>query len=557
MEAAESICRYLDAQDVETVFSLMSDDIMAVTSRLKRDWADDIEVVENRHEQLATAMATAYAEHRDDIGVCILGRGPAIAQTGTALVTAKKQQSSLLVLTATSPTTAADDIKGFPQETYLETMAGSVESVQDPAALLPTLDDAFHRLRHGEGPVVIQVAKDVFDAEVASPVEPLDDVGPGTSEPVPATPTTPSDEAIEAVVDRYLDSGATRPPVILVGRGAVESRAREAIESLAERTSTVIVTTLRAQGYHADHPFAAGFAGTIGSNLANELLNEAAFVLAVGASLNDHTTDHGRLFAEDATIVHVDTDPASIQRHTAADLGVVGDATATVEAIEAALAEMGIDFEGKFWTTNLERRIADYSPFSEGNRRGGPECFDPRDLLEGLDLLLPDERTVVIDAGHFSYWVFDGITIPGPDSLVWPMAFASIGLGLPSGVGTAMADTTERTTVTFCGDAGFMMSLQALDTAVRYDVPMVVVVMNDEALGAEYAQLTQQGGYADAGLVESPDIAALASGFGAEGHTVRTPADLDAIEGVLSTPSDGPVVLDCYIDRSVIHRRFR
>lgn len=556
LRVASAIGEYLHEQGVETIFTLLSEDVMDITSRIQEVFDDEIEVIEARHEQLATAMADGYAQSSGDVGVSIVGRGPAIAQTGTALVTARKQGSPVLVITAESPTTATDDLKGFSQETFLEATIGDVRTVRDPAAVVPTLADAFHALRNDKGPIAVQIAWDVIEDDVDLADDWTEEHPRSATDSVEKPRILPDDTSIDEMVDLYLDSGASDPPTILVGRGAVWSDAKEAIEDLAERIGAVIVTTLRAQGYFPEHPFAAGFVGNIGDPLANRLVVESDFVLAVGASLTDYTTDDGHVFADDATIVHVDVEPSNIGKHTPVDLGVVGDARIAVERFDSALGEIDIGFSETFWTENLQRRIAEAPLFPDRDFPSAPDRIDPRDLLPVLDDIVPANRNLVVGAGHFAYWIFDGITVPHPDSLVWPIQFGSIGLGLPAGVGTALASSNDETTITFCGDGGMMMSLQALETAVRHEVPLVVVVMNDDALGAEYAQLSIKGGYTEAGIIEAPDFASVAEALGAESYTVRSLADLDDIDDVLDRRPDGPVVVECKVNREVRHRRW-
>jgi thiamine pyrophosphate-dependent acetolactate synthase large subunit-like protein len=332
----------------------------------------------------------------------------------------------------------------------------------------------------------------------------------------------------------------------------VAADARDALVGVAERTGAVLATTLQAQGYFADHPFDIGFVGTFGTSLANEFLGQSEFVLAVGCSLNDHTTDDGRLVA-DATVVHVDSDPASIGRFTPVDVGIVGDAKATAEALRETLDRRDVDFADSFWTAHRKRRIAEASPFDQREFPSVPDRVDPREVVPKFDAYLPDDRLLVTDGGHFINWVLDGVTVSHPDDYIWTIDFGAVGMGLPIGLGATRA-VNDRTPVVFCGDGGFMMALQELNTAVRHDLNAIVVVMNDDALGSEYQQLAARGGYADAALIETPDIAAVAEGFGATGHTVRSPADVDDIADDLSETPEVPVVVDCKVNPDVKHR---
>lgn len=561
----EAIIHFLHAQDVDTVFSLMAEDIMGMTAKMQAEWADELTVVEARHEEWAVAMADGYARVTGDIGVAIVGRGPPVAHVATPLTTARKNGTPLLLVTAEGSLSGTDDVKDFDQDAYLSALADEVISIRDPDVLESKFSGALRRLRSGSGPVVVQIPWDVLDGET--------DLADGWKERVAKRrPTTedsrgvPDPDAVEAAVDNYLDSDATVPPLVLAGRGAVSAGAKPAIEDFAKRTNALLATTVRSQGLFSDHPFGIGFVGTFGTTHANQLAGESDFVLAVGCSLNEHTTDEGRLL-EDATVVHVDVDPARIDAHTPVDLGVVGDARATVEAVNERLEAADVGFEGKFWTDSLQRRIADSSPFEEGASGGAVGSadganaaaesddgrLDPRAFVSALDPILPEDRLVVTDGGHFINWVLDGISIDHPDDYIWTIDFGSIGLGLPVGLGAALA-TERRTPIIVCGDAGFMMCLQELDTAVRYDIPAIVVVMNDDALGSEYHQLAGRSEYAEAAISETPDIAALATDFGALGFTVRSVADLESLAEHLNGRLNGPVILDCKIDRDVRHR---
>ncbi|WP_255197558.1 thiamine pyrophosphate-binding protein [Halorarius litoreus] len=552
MHVHDAIIQFLDAQGVDTVFTLMAEDIMGLTSTIQAAWADDIEVVEARHEQAAVAMADGYARASGQVGVAAIGRGPAIAQTGTAIGTAREKGSKVLLVVPETPLSATEDVKAFQQQTYLETMVGDVEQVRDAERLVPVFTDVFRRLHHDGGPIAVQVPWDVIDAELD-----VDDDWRDTALGAPmATPTrtrcAPPAADIEAAVDAYLDSDATVPPVVLAGEGAVEADARDELVGIAERTGALLATTLQAQGYFADHPFNVGFAGTFGTTLANESVGQSEFVLAVGCSLNDHTTDEGRLL-DGATVVHVDADPASIGRHSAVDVGLAGDAKGTAAALLAELDRREVDFAESFWTANRERRIADASPFDQREFPAVSGRVDPRDVVPKFDEYLPDDRLLVTDGGHFINWVLDGMTITHPDDYIWTIDFGAVGMGLPIGLG-ATRTLTDRTPVIVCGDGGFMMTLQELNTAVRHDLNAVIIVMNDDALGSEYQQLAARGGHTDAALIETPDIAAVAEGFGATGHTVRSPDDVDDIAGNLSAPPDCPVVVDCKVNPDVKHR---
>lgn len=555
MKAHEAVIQLLDGEGIETIFALMSEDTMSTLSTLHEKWSGEIQVVHSRHEQGAVGMADGYARADDDIGVCIVGRGPAIAQTGTSLVTARKKGSNLLVLVPETPTSNVYDIKQFEQESFLESTIGTVRSARSPETLLPTIVEAFRSIRVGEGPIAVQVPWDVLDGELSN--FDIDDMRDRSEVATTAVASDarlhPDDNAIEAAVDLYLDSDTTKIPTIVAGRGAIQADAKSAIESCVERINGVLATTLQARGYFDDHPFSLGFVGGFGSNIANEHLHESDFVLAVGCSLNPYTTDSGDLIEEGTKVVHVDTDANAIGRYESVHLGVQGDARLTIDALTTKLEELKIDRSGEFWTDQLRNRIADTPMLDEGDFPKQEGRIDPRDLVRGLDRILPDNRMVVSDGGHFSRWVLDGISTPEPSDLLWTLDFAAIGQGLSHGIGAAL-NSGDRNPVTVCGDAGFMMSIQEVETAVRHEVPMTIVVMNDSALGTEYHSLLTSDKFADVALLETPDVAGVARSLGANGYTVRSSDDLEAISDALGQRPDGPIVVDCKTNNTVRHR---
>jgi len=554
MNVQEAVLQFLAAEGVDTVFSLMAEDNMGFTVTIEEDWSDRIDLVETRHEQLAVGLADGYSRATDDIGVSIVGRGPAVAQTGTGLVTARKNDSDLLVIVPETPLGASSDIKGFNQEAYLETMIGEVRSVRSTEMLVPTFDEVFRRLRSGRGPIAVQIPWDLLDESIELPDDWRDSMTIGSDNGSPSgARLTPDLEDVETAVDLYLESDASVHAIVLAGRGAVKADAKAAIRKFAEKTGALLATTVQGHGLFSDHPFGVGFVGTFGTNLANEYLTQSDYVLAVGCSLNEHTTDHGRL-VDEATVVHVDVDPVQIGALTEVDLGIVGDATATVEAMTELLDEMDINFADKFWTENTKRRIAEAAPLDQGEFPDVDGSADPRTIIKTLDPILPAERNIVTDAGHFMNWVLDGMAVPDSTGYEWTSDFGSIGIGVPISLGMAKAHGSDRMTVLFCGDAGWTMSMQTVDTAVRYDIPVLMFVMNDGALGSEYQQLKSHNLPPDAAVVEAPDIAALAEDFGAEAYSVSSAADLEEISDKLDHTPDGPIVVDCKINRDVRHR---
>lgn len=556
------------ASGVKTVFNYMAEDTMMLIAALTEEWSDEVDVVHSRHEQGAMAMTDGYARSGDEIGVCVVGRGPAIAQTGTALINARKRGSKLLVIVPEPALRDTHDVKEFKQEAYLEATAENVVSIRSHDTLVPKFREALRQVHLGESPLVVQIPKDILDTEMETP-EDLDQhsVPAGlpkaaATEPTPRGTVVPDDEVLERVVEYYLDSDAYQPPVILSGRGAMQADAKDAIIDLAEQTSAVLATTLEGRGYFAEHPMYLGFTGNWGSPLANEYLTEANFVIAIGCSLNNKTVDDGYLINDDATVIHIDTDPTSIGRYTPVDLAIVGDARETTEALSETFAANDIDRDGELWTDALRDQIESFDILEGQEYPAVPDTIDPRELMRTLDEELPHNRFVGTDGGHFRKWILDGIHAHPDDSIV-ACDFAAVGLGMPLNIGAAQylkqteGDESEpRLSIVFCGDAGFMMSLQELETAARHALPILVVVINDSSLGAEYHSLISTKRDPEVALLPTPELATVAESLGATGYVARSIDEVSAAIDDIGTTPDGPVVLECVVNPEIRHRTY-
>jgi len=556
MKGYEICIRAMAAAGTRTAFTLLSEDVMEMVARM--DAAEEgPTIVDARHEQNAVTMAEAYSRATGDIGVAIVGRGPALAQTGTALTTAGKGESDLLVLAAESALDDQTEAKHFDQEGYLRSTLGDVVTIRSGDRIATAFTEVLRRLDGGDGPTTVLIPEDVLNGDVdAVPDDWQPSASSVTTAAQPDARLEPAQDSIDAAIDAYLDSDATTPPMVIAGAGARDAGAREALEALAERTGAFLATTLRARSLFADHPYHVGIVGTLGTMTANQLLLDSNFVVAAGSSMDAKTIDGGELIGDDATVVHVDTDPVTLGNHEVVDVSIQGDARTVARRLDEALADMSLDVGEKFWTDRMERRIADGSAVETGSG-GSDGLLHPGSLVAALDERLPDERVVVSDGGHFTMWVLDGISVPSPGDFVWLYEMMSIGLGFPAGVGVArsVAEREDRShCLTFTGDGGFMMSLQELDTAVRHDLPLVCIVMNDEALGSEYVKLQKENHHPESAVIETPPIAEVASAMGATARTVRSLDDLEGLSALLEDSQPGPVVLDCRTDRDVRHR---
>jgi thiamine pyrophosphate-dependent acetolactate synthase large subunit-like protein len=373
--------------------------------------------------------------------------------------------------------------------------------------------------------------------------EPCEWVGGGADGVVAPAP---ADATVSALGD--LLAGARRP-VLLAGRGAVLAGAGPALERLAERSGALLATSAMGHGLFAGNPWALGISGGFASPLAAELLPKADALVAFGAQLTRWTTRGGGLIGRAARVAQVDIALEALGANVAVDVAVHGDARRTAEAVLAELDRRGHSAEG--WRDDATRaaiaaRTWRDEPFDDAS---DAEHVDPRALSIALDELLPLERTVVVDSGHFMGFPPMYLRVPDAAGFVFTQAFQSIGLGLANAIGAAIA-RPDRLTVAALGDGGALMSMQELETAVRLRLPLLAVVYDDAAYGAEVHHFGPHGH--DLGIVRFPDtdIAALARGAGAEAITVRAVADLAPV-GEWLARRERPMLVDAKVNPDV------
>ena len=245
-------------------------------------------------------------------------------------------------------------------------------------------------------------------------------------------------------------------------------------------------------------------------------------------------------------ILQVDVDGDAVGAHRPVDAALVADARLAAEALAAELDRRGHSGEG-FRREEVRRAIAEggwphvqYEDASDDGR------IDPRTLSRALAELLPEERVVAVDSGHFMGWPAMHLEVPDPAGFVFTQSFQSIGLGLSSAIGAAVAHP-DRLTVAALGDGGFLMSAAELSTVARLGLPLLVVVYNDAGYGAEIHHFGPDGHPLELVRFPDPDIAAIGRGFGCDGLTVRGVADLDGLTGWLAGPRERPLVLDAKV----------
>ena len=524
MNVAELVGRTLAGLGAGTAFGVVGSGNFEVTNALR---AGGVRFVAARHEGGAASMADAYARMSGQVSVLSLHQGCGLTNAVTGITEAAKSRTPMLVLTADSA--AASVLSNFRiDQDGLAAAVGAVpERVHSAASAVADTVRAFRTARQQRRTVVLNLPLDV-QAQPAPDMPSL----PVLAGPAPVRPDAASVAALANLL------AAAERPVFIAGRGARSSG--DVLRELASRCGALPATSAVAHGLFHDDPFALGISGGFASPVAAELIVGADLVVGWGCALNMWTTRHGKLLSPHAKLAQVDIEQAALGAHRPIDLGVVGDVACTASDV-LALAPSRPGYR----TDEVAARIATGRWNDvEHEDLPGDGRIDPRTLSRLLDELLPAERIVSIDSGNFMGYPSAYLSVPDEQGFCFTQAFQSIGLGLGTAIGAALA-RPDRLPVLGTGDGGFHMALSELDTAVRLGLPLVVIVYNDAAYGAEIHHF----GDADMTTVRFPDsdLAAIARGFGCTGVTVRSAADLPPVRDWLAGPRPHPLVIDAKI----------
>jgi thiamine pyrophosphate-dependent acetolactate synthase large subunit-like protein len=524
---SEAVGRTLAELGVRQAFGVVGSGNFDVTNSLVSAGA---RYVAARHEGGAATMADAYARMSGEVSVLTLHQGCGLTNAMTGITEAAKSRTSMLVLAAeaNAPTSnfAVD-------QAAMATAVGASTVRLDPASdAVAEAVRAFHLARDGRRTVVVNLPLEV-QAQTAAPGPPVEAVRP------PAPPPEPLTGEVEALAE--LLASAARP-VLVAGRGA--RHAREQLLDLADAGGALVATSAVAKGLFNGSPWSLDVSGGFASPLAASLITDADVIVGFGCALNMWTMRHGRLIGPDARVAQVDVEADALGRHRRIDLGVVGDSAVTAAAVARALLTRST---AGYRTQVVRDRIAREVrwrdvPYDDW---GGDGTIDPRTLTIALDDLLPAERVVAVDSGNFMGYPSMFLSVPDEFGFCFTQAFQSIGLGLATAIGAALAQPS-RLPVAALGDGGALMAAAELDTVRRLALPMLVVVYDDAAYGAEVHHFTD-GQPLDTVTFPDTDIAAIGAGYGLEAAVVRTPDDLDAVRRWLDGPRDRAMLVDAKV----------
>ena len=530
--------RTLAKLGVGHVFGVVGSGNFDVTGTLM---AEGIPFTAARHEGGAATMADAYSRMSGKVGVVTTHQGCGLSNAITGIGEAAKSRTPMIVLTADTQAAAIRSNFKIDQDALARSVGAVAERIHSPATAVADTMRAFRTAVNERRTVVLSLPLDVQNASAADEVSAV--VAP---EPLKVRPDAAAVEQLVALL------AAAERPVFVAGRGG--RGARDQILELARHTGALVATSAVASGLFNGDPHNLGISGGFSSPATAEFISGADLIVGWGCALNMWTMRHGRLISAGTKVVQIDVEDSALGANRPISLGVLGDSALTAGDALVALRSVQPEPAEKYRTEANALAIKQGSRWRDVSTAdvSTATSIDPRVLTRELDTLLPAERIVAVDSGNFMGYPSQYLAVPDELGFCFTQAFQAIGLGLYSAIGAALAQP-HRLPVLGAGDGGFLMGISELETATRLKLPLVCIVYNDAAYGAEVHHFASGHTEAELASVVFPDtdIASIARGFGAEGVTVRTVADLEAIRPWIAVyeagTQDRPLVIDAKI----------
>ena len=523
---ADILIKCLEAENVDTIFGYPGGQVLPIYDAL---YDADIRHILCRHEQGAAHAADGYARATGKPGVCLATSGPGATNLVTGIANAHMDSVPLVAITGQVPWALLGrdsfqeaDITGITmpitKHNYL---------VKNPEELAQVVKEAFHIATTGRpGPVLIDIPKDVSSGEAE--YQEAETVNLPGYNPLREADPVQLAEAAKAIA-------ASERPVLYAGGGVVISGAHEELKALAELLMAPVATTLMGLGgIPGDHPLALGMLGMHGSKYANFAISECDLLIAVGARFDDRVTGNPLTFASEAKKIHIDIDPAEIGKNIKVDLPVIGD----IKLILRQLLQMLKPKLNEMWRDKIQTWKKEYPiDFCEG------EGLKPQSVIREIYRQTGGNARITTEVGQHQMWTAQYYTFTKPRSFISSGGLGTMGYGMPAAVGV-QAGCPEDTVFDVAGDGSIQMNIQELCTAVNYELPINVAIMDNGFLGMvrQWQELFYNRRYSHTKLY-NPDFVKLAEAYGAEGYRVTKDTEMaPVLEQAIR--SNKPVMID-------------
>jgi acetolactate synthase-1/2/3 large subunit len=534
MSGSQALIKALEKEKVKVIFGLPGGQIMPVYDALL---GSKIRHVLARHEQSAAHMADGYARASNNVGVCMATSGPGATNLVTGIATAYLDSSPVVAITGQVPTPQIG-LDAFQEADIIGVSTPITKYNFQPRSAkdVPgTVRTAFFIASSGRpGPVLIDLPRDVQ-------IESDEIEFTGKSNARGYIPSVDPDlYKIKKAAEIILDS---KRPFILAGGGIRISNAFKQLQDLAELLLAPVGTSLMGKGcFPENHPLSLGLVGMHGAKEANKIVMESDVLLAIGSRFSDRTTGKLDGFCPDAKVIHIDIDATEIGKNRCVDLAIVSSADKALSLLNEALKETSVK-KKTFWS----KRIKEVREAANNNKQNMKELSPPR-ILKELRKILPLDSIVTTEVGQNQMWAALNFKAIKPRTFISSGGFGCMGYGFPAAIGAKVAKP-DVPVVDIAGDGSFRMTENSLSTSVDEDIPVIVIILNNQMLGmvAQWQRLFFGHRYSAVELSKIPDFVKLTKSYGAEGVRVNS---LKEFTSAVKKSMNAPVttVIDVPID---------
>ncbi|MFZ3577296.1 biosynthetic-type acetolactate synthase large subunit [Virgibacillus sp. DJP39] len=531
---ADLLIETLVEAEVELVFGYPGGAVLPIYDALYRSKATFKHVL-SRHEQGSIHAAEGYARVTGRPGVVLATSGPGATNLITGITDAMMDSVPLVIFTGQ----VSNSVIGTDAFQEADVMGITTPitkynyQIKDIAELPRVVKEAFHIASTGRpGPVVVDIPKNIAAATSSVKVESAINL-PGYQ------PTkTPNPLQITKLADALSRS---KRPLILAGAGVVFSGASAELKEFAEKYQLPVANTLLGLGsFPGTNSLSLGMAGMHGSYAANMAIYECDLLINIGARFDDRLTGNLEHFAPDAKIAHIDIDPAEIGKNISTNIPVVADAKEALKGLLKSSIEMP---DHKVWREKISNNKNDYPLWYERS----DSLVSPQWLLEQVYHVSNGNAIVTTDVGQHQMWAAQFYTFDKPNRWVTSGGLGTMGFGFPAAIG-AQLGAPDDLVVSVVGDGGFQMTLQELSVIKERNLPVKIIIVNNNALGMvrQWQESFYEERYSESIFSQNPDFVKLADSYGIRGLKVDKEADVVAmLEDVFAY--DGPVVVDCRV----------
>lgn len=547
LSGAEMVVRSLIDQGVKQVFGYPGGAVLDIYDALQTVGGIDHVLV--RHEQGAVHMADGLARATGEVGVVLVTSGPGATNAITGIATAYMDSIPLVILSGQVPSSLIGydafqecDMVGISRPVVKHSFL--VKSTEE----IPTvLKKSFWLAASGRpGPVVIDLPKDILN-----PANKLPYVYP---ESVSMRSYNPTIQGHKGQIKRALNTLlAAHKPVMYVGGGAITSACEAELLQLAEKLNIPVTSSLMGLGaFPGTHRQAVGMLGMHGTYEANMTMHNADLIFAVGVRFDDRTTNNLAKYCPNATVLHIDIDPTSISKTVAADIPIVGDAKQTLQQMLELLAQseakQELDSLRDWWQSIEGWRSRKCLSFDRTS-----EAIKPQAVIETIWRLTSGDAYVTSDVGQHQMFAALYYPFDKPRRWINSGGLGTMGFGLPAALGVKMA-LPDETVICVTGDGSIQMNIQELSTALQYDLPVLVLNLNNRFLGMvkQWQDMIYSGRHSQSYMESLPDFVRLAEAYGHVGIAIQHPSELEEkLQLALDTLAKGRLVfVDVTVDGS-------